>query len=152
MQVDVQQGRQQPQVGGDRGLEREQAKDPSFDVQVELVHLVVAPDHLATDRRVAARKGLQRLLQQQLGLGAGPLDLALKGAQLLMKAPPDLAHQPNLPCCRPHPLAVHRDGLQRRPDAAHTLAITRPCRGRTTPSVDENTLPGALALFGNSLA
>jgi hypothetical protein len=32
MQVDVQQGRQQPQVGGDRGLEREQAKDPSFDV------------------------------------------------------------------------------------------------------------------------
>jgi hypothetical protein len=60
MQVDVQQGREQPQVGGDRGLEREQAKDPSFDVQVELVHLVVTPDHLATDRRVAARKGLQR--------------------------------------------------------------------------------------------
>jgi hypothetical protein len=32
MQVDVQQCRQQPQVGRDRGLEREQAKDPSFDV------------------------------------------------------------------------------------------------------------------------
>jgi hypothetical protein len=60
MQVDVQQCRQQPQVGGDRGLEREQAKDPSLGVQVELVHLVVAPDHLVTDRRVAARKGLQR--------------------------------------------------------------------------------------------
>jgi hypothetical protein len=42
MQVDVQQCRQQPQVGGDRGLEREQVKDPSVDVQVELVHLVVA--------------------------------------------------------------------------------------------------------------
>jgi hypothetical protein len=28
MQVDVQQGREEPQVGGDRGLEREQAKDP----------------------------------------------------------------------------------------------------------------------------
>jgi hypothetical protein len=37
MQVDVQQGREQPQVGGDRGLEREQAKDPSLGVQVELV-------------------------------------------------------------------------------------------------------------------
>jgi hypothetical protein len=34
---------------------------------------------------------------QQLGLGAGPLDVALKGAQLLMKAPPDLAHRPNPP-------------------------------------------------------
>ena len=97
MQADVQQGRQQPQVGGDRGLEREQAKDPSFDVQVEPVHLVVAPDHRLADRRVAARKGLQRLLQQPLGLGAGPLNLVLKGAQLLMEAPPDLAHQPNLP-------------------------------------------------------
>jgi hypothetical protein len=32
-----------------------------------------------------------------LGLGAGLLDVALKGAQLLMEAPPDLAHQPNLP-------------------------------------------------------
>ena len=101
MQVDVQQGRQQPQVGGDRGLEREQAKDPSFDVQVEPVHLVVAPDHRLADRRVAARKGLQRPFQQQLGLGAGPLNLALKGAQLLMEAPPDLAHQPTFPCCRP---------------------------------------------------
>jgi hypothetical protein len=64
---------------------------------VELVHLVVAADHLVADRRVAVCKGLQRPFQQQLGLGAGLLDLALKGAQLLMKAPPALAHQPNLP-------------------------------------------------------
>ena len=78
-----------------------QVTDPSLGVQVELVHLVVAPDHLATDRRVAARKGLQRPFQQQPGLGACPLDLALKGAQLLMKAPPDLAHQPNLPVLSP---------------------------------------------------
>jgi hypothetical protein len=97
MQVDVQQCRQQPQVGRDRALEREQAKDPSLGVQVELVHLVVAPDHLVTDRRVAARKGLQRPFQQQLGLAACLLDLVLKGVQLLMKAPPDLAHQPTPP-------------------------------------------------------
>jgi hypothetical protein len=37
MQVDVQQRRQQPQVGRDRGLEREQAEDPSLHVEVELV-------------------------------------------------------------------------------------------------------------------
>ena len=45
----------------------------------------------------AARQGLQCPLQQQLGLGAGLLNLALKGAQLLMKAPPALMHQPNPP-------------------------------------------------------
>src|SRR6266511_2649142 len=102
MQVDVQQYRQQPQVRGDRSLEREQAEDPSLDVEIEFVHLVVAPDHRVADRQVTTGKRLQRLLQQQLGLRAGPLDLALKGAQLLMKAPPDLAHQTQtFPCCRP---------------------------------------------------
>jgi hypothetical protein len=70
-------------------------------------------------------KGPQRLLQKQLRLGAGPLDLALKGAQLLMKAPPDLAHQPNLPV-----LSASVSGLswlqsEAPPNATHTLAITR---------------------------
>jgi hypothetical protein len=49
-----------------------------------------------------------------LALREGPL---LEGVQLLMKAPPDLAHQPNLPCCRPLSRAVHRDSLQRRLNA-----------------------------------
>jgi hypothetical protein len=39
---------------------------------------------------------LQRLLHQQPGLRAGPLDLALEGAQLLVEAPPNLTHQPHL--------------------------------------------------------
>jgi hypothetical protein len=97
MQVDVQQRRQQPQVGCDRGLEREQSQDPSLDVEVEPVHFVVAADHLVADHRVAAFKGHQRLLQQKPGLGAGSLNVVLEGAQLLVVVPPDLTHQPNLP-------------------------------------------------------
>jgi hypothetical protein len=95
VQVDVQQCRQQPKIGRDRGLEREQVKNPSLDVQVELVHLVIAPDHLFAAPQVAARKRLQRHRQQQVGLGACSLHVALKGAQLLMKALPDLGHQLN---------------------------------------------------------
>jgi hypothetical protein len=133
MQVDVQQGRQQPQVGGERGLEREQVKDPSLDVQVELVYLVVAADHLVADRRVAVRKGLQRPFQQQLGLGAGLLDLALKGAQVLMKAPPDLAHQPTLPCCRPLSPGCPRSQSEAPPQCGAHPGDHRPSGGRTTP-------------------
>jgi hypothetical protein len=67
-----------------------------------------------------------------LGLGAGLLDVALKGAQLLMEAPPDLAHQPNLPMLSASvPLAVHGDNPKRRPNPAHTPAITRPSCSRT---------------------
>ena len=93
----MEQGGQQPQIGRDRGLERKQVQDPSLDIQVEGVHFIVAAYHLIAGRQVAAHQGSQRLFQQQLGLGAGPLDLALHGAQLLMKALPDLRHQPTLP-------------------------------------------------------
>jgi hypothetical protein len=58
------------------------------------IHLVIAVDDLPAEPQVAAGKRSQRLLQQQPGLGAGLLDLALNGAQLLMKALPDLGHQP----------------------------------------------------------
>jgi hypothetical protein len=88
MQVDVEQGGQQPQVGGDRGLEREQVQDPPLHLQIQGVNLVIALDHRLAALQVAAGKSPQRLFQQQPGLGAGLLDLALEGAQLLMKALP----------------------------------------------------------------
>jgi hypothetical protein len=56
-------------------------QDASLDVQVERVHFIVAPDHLVADRQVPAQEGLQRLFQQQLGLGGCPLDFVLKGTQ-----------------------------------------------------------------------
>jgi hypothetical protein len=76
-------------------------QDPPLDVEVEPVHLIVAADDFLAESQVAAGKGLQRLFQQELGLGAGPLHVALKGAQLLMKALPDLGHQPNPPVLWP---------------------------------------------------
>src|SRR5215212_3748230 len=94
MQVDVEQGGQQPQVGGDRGLEREQVQDPPLHLQIQGVNLVIALDDRLAALQVAAGKSPQRLFQQQPGLDAGLLDLALEGAQLLMKALPDLDHQP----------------------------------------------------------
>jgi hypothetical protein len=94
VQVDVQQGGQQPQVGGDRGLEREEVQNPPLHIQIQPIHLVIAVDDLPAEPQVAAAKRSQRLLQQQPGLGAGLLDLALNGTQLLMKALPDLGHQP----------------------------------------------------------
>ena len=90
-------------------------------------------------------------LQQQLGLGAGLLNLALKGAQLLMKAPPDLAHQPNLPCCRPcpgvlgvvktlaRPLVLDQPGRRARSSASRSVvqSATRAacCRLPLDPAV-----------------
>jgi hypothetical protein len=54
VQVDVQQGGQQSQVGGDRGLECEQVQDLPLHLQVERVHHIVAPDHLVAEVQVAA--------------------------------------------------------------------------------------------------
>jgi hypothetical protein len=76
------------------GLEREQVQDPPLHIQIQGVHLVIAVDDLPAEPQVAAGKRPQRLVHQQPGLGAGLLDLALQGAQLLMKALPDLGHQP----------------------------------------------------------
>jgi hypothetical protein len=57
MQVDVEQGRQQPQIRGDRGLEGEQVQDPPLDLQVERIHLIVAADHFLTQAQVPVGKG-----------------------------------------------------------------------------------------------
>jgi hypothetical protein len=92
----VQQGREQPKVGRHRGLEGEEAEDPLLDVEVEPVHLVVAPDHLLAGPQVNVHQRLQRLGQQPPRLRAGLLDFPLKGLQLLMEAPPRLAHPPDL--------------------------------------------------------
>src|SRR5215207_842765 len=100
MQVDVEQGGQEPQVGRDWGLEREQVQDASLDIQIERVYFVVAPDYLIAERQVAAQEGLQCLFQQELGLGGCLLDLVLKGAQLFGEALASLGHQPTLLCCR----------------------------------------------------
>ena len=67
MQIDMQQGGQQPQVGRDRGLEREQVQDPPFHIQIQPVHLVIAVDDLLAHPRVGAGKGPKRLVQQQPG-------------------------------------------------------------------------------------
>ena len=71
---------EQPQIGRDRGLQREQVDDALLDVEVELVHQVVASDHLVADRRVAAGKRWQHLLEQALRLGSGQLDGVLECA------------------------------------------------------------------------
>jgi len=102
----VEQGGQQPQVGRDRGLEREQVQDPPLDIQVEGVHFVIAAYHLIAGRQVAAHEGLQRLFQQDLGLGGCLLDLVLKGAQLFGEALARLGHQPTLLCCGLGPRAL----------------------------------------------
>jgi hypothetical protein len=59
----MQQGREEPQVGRHRGLEGEQAEDPSLDVEVEPVHLIVAPDDLLAGPQVTIHQRLQRLRQ-----------------------------------------------------------------------------------------
>src|SRR5215216_7375746 len=135
MQVDVEQGGQQPQVGGDRGLEREQVQDPPLHLQIQPVHLVIAADDLPAEPQVAAGKGPQRLVQQQLGLGAGLLDLALEGAQLLMKALPDLDHQ-QPPCrCLGCPLEC-------RPSCNQQLGSNSSyVRASTTPRPVANSTP-----------
>jgi hypothetical protein len=89
-------------------------QDPLLDIQVERVHLIVAADDFLAQSQIPVGKGPQRLLQQQLGLDAGPLDLALKGAQLFMEALPDLGHQPTLPC--PGALVLLEANPLRRPN------------------------------------
>jgi hypothetical protein len=49
VKVDVQERRQESQVGRDRGLQREQVEDAPLDIHIEPVHHVVALDHLVAD-------------------------------------------------------------------------------------------------------
>jgi hypothetical protein len=63
VEVDVQECREEPQVGCDRRLEREQGDDAPLDIQVEPVHHIVASDYVVAESHVAVRESLQRLLQ-----------------------------------------------------------------------------------------
>src|SRR5207249_2252549 len=90
------------------------------DVEVELVHLVAAPDHLVADCRVGVGKCRSAFSKSSCAWAPVRWTSPSKGAQLLMKAPPDLAHQPNLPV-----LSASVSGLswlqsEAPPNAAHT--------------------------------
>jgi hypothetical protein len=123
VQVDVQQRRQQPQVRGDRGLQRDQVEDAPLHVEVEPVDPVVAGDHLLADRQVAGREGLQRLLQQQPGAQAHALHLVLDLVQLLVKSWPTLTHRAHLPVPKAPDQASHGDTSVADPGLPSVLIV-----------------------------
>src|SRR5919201_66160 len=64
VQVDVQDREDEPQIGRDRGLPREQRLDLLLDLEVEAVHVVVERDHLVGQLEVALREGVERTAER----------------------------------------------------------------------------------------
>jgi hypothetical protein len=94
----MQQGRDQPQVGGDRGLGGEQGEDLLVDLEVAPVEAIVVRDHhlgeldvLVLDRLHRPVEALHHHVEALEGANLEPLQL------LVVVEPGSLGHQPTLP-------------------------------------------------------
>src|SRR2546426_386523 len=78
VQVDVEQRGEEPQVRGDRALEGEELHDPTLDLEVEGVDLVVGRDDGVALGHVVARHRAQRPLEEAAGGRSHALDHGLE--------------------------------------------------------------------------
>src|SRR5262249_50258094 len=95
---DVEQGGDQPQVGRDRGLRREQRQDRLMDLEVAAVDAIVVGDHELRELDVLVLDGLARAVERvadevEAAEGGALEVLELRQVVLARR----VRHQPNLP-------------------------------------------------------
>ena len=86
VKVDVQHRQDEPQVGGDRRLPREQRLDPQLDLEVQPVDVVVEGDHLVGELDVALLERVQRAAQHSEDERSFLLETGLEEVELLLEA------------------------------------------------------------------
>ena len=89
--------RDQAQIRCDGRLGGEQSEDALLEIEVQVVDLVVACDHLHRKRLVAVRQRVDGPPDRALGELAQMLDLRLQGLELFVESRPRVLHQPNRP-------------------------------------------------------